>query len=360
MARNILNFGAGPAMLPEAVLLQAQQELLDWGGRGISVMEISHRSDEFMVIVEQSELTLRKLLSIPDNYHILFLSGGATHQFSVIPMNLVQGKNSVDYIHTGVWSGKAIQEAKSYTKINEVCSGKKTNFTSIPKKCDWRLNPDAAYCYYTANETISGLEFPFTPEVEVPLVSDMTSSFLSRLVPVDKFGLIFAGGQKNICPAGLTIVIVKDSLLGKALPYTPNLLNYSIQAKEKSLLNTPPTFNWYMANLMFSWVLENGGVEIMQKQSECKAAILYKTIDNSNLYNNNIDKDCRSIINVTFTLKNDSLNKLFLLEAEKEDLYYLRGHRLAGGMRASLYNGMPESGVVFLSEFMQEFERKHY
>ena len=341
-------------------MLRAQKELLDWNGTGMSVMEISHRSDEFKSITDHAEQTLRELLTIPDNYHVLFLAGGATQQFSVIPMNLLQGKTSADYLHTGIWSAKAMQEAKPYINVNVVCSNESIGFTSIPDRKDWVLNPEAAYCYFTANETISGLEFHFTPEVgDVPLVTDMTSSILSRPINISDFGLIFAGAQKNIGPAGLTLVIVDDALLGKALPFTPSLLNYRLQAKEKSLLNTPPTFNWYMAGLMFDWIKEQGGVEAMQQRNERKAKMLYELIDASDFYQNNIDKSCRSIMNVVFTLTNENLNDAFLSEAQSSGLYYLKGHRLAGGMRASLYNAMPESGVRQLAEFMREFERTH-
>ena len=358
MTRKVLNFCAGPAMLPEAVMLRAREEFMDWQGTGMSVMEISHRSDEFKSIADHSEQTLRELLSIPDNYHVLFLAGGATQQFSVIPMNLKQDKTSADYINTGIWSAKAMKEAKPYIEVNQVCSGESSGFTSIPDKKDWLLNPESAYCYYTANETISGLEFHFIPEVEVPLVTDMTSSILSRPINVSDFGVIFAGAQKNIGPAGLTVVIVDDTLLNEALPFTPGLLNYRIQANERSLLNTPPTFNWYMAGLMFDWLKEQGGLEEMQRRNERKATMLYELIDTSGFYQNKIDKSCRSIMNV-FTLNDENLNEVFLSEAKANGLYYLKGHRLAGGMRASLYNAMPESGVRQLAEFMREFEQTH-
>ncbi len=359
MTRKVLNFCAGPAMLPEDVMLRAQEDLLDWNGTGMSVMEFSHRGDEFKSIADHAEQTLLDLLSIPDDYHVLFLAGGATQQFSVIPMNLKQDKTCADYLHTGIWSAKAMKVADPLIDINVVCSGESTGFTAIPDRSDWKLNPEAAYCYYTANETISGLEFHYVPDVDVPLVSDMTSSILSRPINVSDYGLIFAGAQKNIGPAGLTLVIIKDALLGEVLPFTPDLLDYRLQAKEKSMLNTPPTFNWYMAGLMFDWVKEQGGVKEMQQRNERKASMLYELIDESGFYQNNIEINCRSLMNVVFTLNDANLNGAFLSEAKANGLYNLKGHRLAGGMRASLYNAMPESGVRQLTEFMREFEQTH-
>ena len=345
-------------MLPEEVMLRAQDELMDWQGTGKSVMEISHRSDDFKSIAVHAEQTLRDLLNIPGNYHVLFLAGGATQQFSVIPMNLLQGKTSADYLHTGIWSAKAMQEAKRYTRINIVCTGESSNFTVIPDTSIWEFNPEAAYCYYTANETIGGLEFHSIPEVgSVPLITDMTSSILSRKTDISKLGLIFAGAQKNIGPAGMTLVIVKDELLGEVLPGTPDLLDYRLQAKEKSMLNTPPTFNWYMAGLMFDWVKEQGGVAEMEQRNQRKAEMLYNIIDTSSLYQNHIDKTCRSKMNVVFSLLDKSLNDNFITKAEEAGLHSLKGHRLAGGLRASLYNAMPETGVKQLVDFMREFER---
>ena len=345
-------------MLPEAVLLRAQAELLDWQGTGKSVMEISHRSNEFGSIADHAESTLRQLLSVPDDYRILFLSGGATQQFSVIPMNLMQGKSSADYMHTGIWSEKAMQLAKRYTQVKCVCSSESSKFTTIPAANDWLLDPDAAYVYYTDNETIGGLEFHSIPDVgQVPLVTDMTSSILSKQIDVSRFGIIFAAAQKNIGPAGMTLVIIHETLLGEPLPFTPDLFNYQLQVKEKSLLNTPPTFNWYMAGLMFDWIKEQGGIEVMHQRNKTKAAMLYKFIDTSNLYQNNIDTLYRSNTNVVFTLEDESLNEEFLKQARAAELHDLKGHRLAGGMRASLYNAMPETGVKRLVEFMQEFEQ---
>lgn len=358
MSRSILNFGAGPAMLPEAIMLQAQAEFMDWQGSGKSVMEIGHRTDEFKMIADHAEQSLRDILSISDDYHVLFLSGGATQQFSVIPMNLLQGKTSADYLHTGIWSAKAMQLAKRYTDTNVVCSSEQSNFTAIPEVNDWKLDTEAAYVYYTDNETIGGIEFDSTPDVGgVPLVSDMTSSILSKTIDVSRFGLIFASAQKNIGPAGLTLLIIHESLLGETLAFTPDLFDYRCQAQEKSMLNTPPTFNWYMAGLMFDWVKQQGGIDVMEKRNQRKSSLLYDFIDTSSFYQNNIDVACRSKMNVVFSLSDEKFNDNFLKQAESNDLHALKGHRLTGGMRASLYNAMPESGVKQLIDFMQEFER---
>ncbi len=358
MSRSILNFGAGPAMLPEEIMLQAQSEFLDWQGIGKSVMEIGHRTDDFKSIANHAEQSLREILNIPDDYHVLFLAGGATQQFSVIPMNLLQGKTSADYLHTGIWSAKAMQLAKRYCDINMVCSSEQSNFTTIPDKNDWQLDSKAAYVYYTDNETIGGLEFPFTPDVTgVPLVSDMTSSILSKTIDVSRFGLIFAAAQKNIGPAGMTVVIVHKDLLGEVLPFTPDLFDYRLQTQEKSMLNTPPTFNWYMAGLMFDWIKQQGGLDELEKRNQRKSSLLYDFIDASSFYQNHIDAVYRSKMNVVFSLTDENLTDDFLKQAESNGLHALKGHRLAGGMRASLYNAMPESGVKQLVDFMREFER---
>ena len=346
-------------MLPEEVMLQARAELIDWRGSGKSVMEISHRSPEFQAIAEHAETTLRELLAIPADYHVLFLAGGATHQFSVLPMNLLTGKTGADYLHTGHWSGKALQAAGAYAKINIACSGEASAFTAIPAIAEWRLNPDAAYCYYCDNETISGLEFKSVPDVAGVLATDMTSSILSKQIDVSRLGVIIAGAQKNIGPAGLTIVIVKAGLLAETLPGTPDLLNYRRQAEANSMLNTPPTFNWYMAGLVFDWVKAQGGVRAMQTLAEQKAGRLYRLIDASSLYENPIAEAWRSNMNVVFTLADKGLEQVFLSEAEQAGLHCLKGHRQIGGMRASIYNAMPESGVAQLADFMKEFERGH-
>jgi phosphoserine aminotransferase len=358
MSRSILNFGAGPAMLPEAIMLQAQSEFMDWQGTGKSVIEIGHRTDDFMKIADHAEESLCEILSIPDDYHVLFLAGGATQQFSVIPMNLLQGKTSADYCHTGIWSAKAMQLAQCYCDINVVCSSKKSNFDSIPDANDWECDPNASYVYYTDNETIGGLEFQSVPDVgSVPLVSDMTSSLLSKTIDISKFGIVFAAAQKNIGPAGMTILIVKESILGETMNSTPDLFDYRLQAKEKSMLNTPPTFNWYMAGLMFDWVKQQGGLAELEKRNKRKSSRLYNFIDASDFYQNAINISNRSKMNVVFSLKDEHLNKDFLKQAESNGLHALKGHRLAGGMRASLYNAIPESGVKQLVDFMQEFER---
>jgi phosphoserine aminotransferase len=358
MSRSILNFGAGPAMLPEEIMLQAQAEFMDWQSTGKSVMEIGHRTDDFKAIANHAEQSLRDILNVPNDYQVLFLAGGATQQFSVIPMNLLQDKTSADYCHTGIWSAKAMQLAKKYTNTNVVCSSDNTNFTTIPDSNDWNLNSEAAYVYYTDNETIGGLEFNFIPDVGgVPLVSDMTSSILSKQIDVSRFGIIFAAAQKNIGPAGMTLLIIHESLLAEPIAFTPDLFNYRLQAAEKSMLNTPPTFNWYMAGLMFDWVKKQGGISEIEKINQRKSSLLYDFIDASSLYTNNINVTCRSKMNVVFSLDDESLTDDFLNQAESNGLHALKGHRLAGGMRVSLYNAMPESGVKQLIDFMQEFER---
>lgn len=346
-------------MLPAEVMRQAQAEFIDWNASGRSVMEISHRGPEFQAIAERAERTLRALLAIPPDYHVLFLAGGATQQFSALPMNLLAGRAGADYLHTGHWSGKALRAAGAYGRINIACCGEPSGFTAIPARSEWRLNPDAAYCYYCDNETISGLEFKSAPDVAGVLATDMTSSILSKPVDVSRFGVIIAGAQKNIAPAGLTIVIVKAGLLAETLPGTPDLLNYRLQAEAGSMLNTPPTFNWHMAGLVFDWVKARGGVREMQRLARKKAGRLYDLIDASALYQNPVAGPSRSNMNVVFTLADKGLEQAFLNAAEQEGLRGLKGHRQIGGLRASIYNAMPESGVARLADFMQEFERVH-
>lgn len=357
MNDRVYNFSPGPAMLPNELMLRAQQEFMDWNGTGMSVMEIGHRTSMFMQIAEHAEHTLRKLLSISDEYHVLFLAGGATLQFSVIPMNILCGKTSADYIDTGIWSAKAMACAEKYTHVHTVCSSKESGYQSIPDRDSWKLNEDAAYCFYTENETISGVEFQSIPDVNAPLVCDMTSSILSRPFDVSRFGAIIAGAQKNIAPAGMTIVIVKKELCGDVLPITPDLQNYQIQAKHDCMLNTPPTFNWYMAGLMFDWIDEQGGLEIMAQRNERKSARLYEYIDSTDFYSNEIPASCRSRMNVVFHFKDDNITARFVDEAANNDMQALKGHRVNGGIRASLYNAMPESGVDHLLDFMKEFAR---
>lgn len=357
------NFCAGPATMPTAVLERAQSELLDWQGRGLSVMEVSHRSKEYMAITDKAEVKLRTLMEIPDNYKVLFLQGGASLQFSAIPLNLLNGRRG-DYLTTGAWSGKAIKEAKRYEalglgEINLVATGKEGNFTSVPPQSDWSVSADAAYFHYCANETIHGLQIFEPPQVEAPIIADMSSSILSQPIDVSKFGMIYAGAQKNIGPAGLVIVIIRDDLLGLASKWCPMLLNYEHQADKESMSNTPATYSWYLAGLVFDWLEEQGGVAAIGKINQQKADLLYKTIDDSSFYNNPVDPQYRSIMNVPFTLADSSLDKVFLEESEKAGLLNLKGHRDVGGMRASIYNAVPLEWVQQLVDFMIAFEQKH-
>jgi len=359
MAR-VYNFSAGPAMMPEAVLQQAREEMLDWQGSGMSVMEMSHRGKEYMSIAQQAEADLRELLAIPNHYKVLFLQGGASIQFAMIPMNLLRGKSTADYFNTGEWSKKAIKEAQKFCEVNVVASSKDTNFSTIPPQNTWKLNPDAAYVHYTPNETIGGVEFQEIPEVgTVPLIADMSSTILSRPLDVSKFGLIYAGAQKNIGPAGMAIVIVREDLIGQTIANTPSMLDYKIHADAESMYNTPPTYTWYLAGLVFKWLKNNGGLSAMANINQRKANALYAAIDQSSFYNNPVEKSSRSWMNVPFTLANAELDKTFLAEAKKENLTTLAGHRSVGGMRASIYNAMPEEGVQQLIAFMADFEKRH-
>jgi phosphoserine aminotransferase len=354
------NYSAGPAMLPEPVLEQARAELLDWRGSGMSVMEMSHRGKEFIFIAEQAEADLRELLNIPVNYKVLFLQGGATSQFAMAPMNLLRGRTKADYLNTGQWSKKAITEAKKYCQVNVVASSEPSKFTTIPQRHEWRCDPQAAYFHYTPNETINGVEFHHIPDVgAVPLAADMSSTLLSRPLDVSRFGLIYAGAQKNIGPAGLTIVIVRDDLIGQTLPGTPSLFDYRAQADNQSMVNTPPTYGWYIAGLVFQWLKDQGGLDAMAELNQRKAELLYRAIDQSGFFKNPVDPACRSWMNVPFTLPDPALDKLFLAEARQAGLLTLSGHRSVGGMRASIYNAMPEKGVQALVDFMVEFQRRH-
>jgi phosphoserine aminotransferase len=354
----VYNFSAGPATLPGTVLNRAREELLDWHGSGMSVMEMSHRGKEFMSIAQQAEADLRELLVIPSDYHVLFLQGGATSQFSMVPMNLLRGRQQADYINTGAWSKKAIAEARRYCSVNLVASSEDSNFTTVPPADNWQLDPAAAYMHYTPNETIGGVEFDAIPETgAVPLVADMSSAILSRPLDVSRFGLIYAGAQKNIGPAGLTVVIVRNELVGEVLDGTPSMFNYQLHAENCSMLNTPPTFAWYLAGLVFQWLREQGGLEAMAEINQRKAGRLYEAIDRSDFYNSPVDLRYRSWMNVPFTLADDSLDGEFLLQAGNTGLLNLKGHRSVGGMRASIYNAMPEAGVSALIDFMAEFER---
>ena len=353
------NFCAGPAALPEEVLKRAQEEMLDWRGAGLSIMEMSHRSIEIVRIAEQAEQDLRDLMGIGDDYAVLFLQGGASTQFSAIPLNLLGDKTTADYVNTGQWSKKAIKEAKRYCDVNVVASSEDTNFSTIPSFDSWNLNKDAAYLHYTPNETIGGVEFFNTPEVDVPLVADMSSTILSRPVDVDKFGLIYAGAQKNIGPAGLTIVIVKRELLGKAKEACPTMLDYKTAADAESMYNTPPTFAIYLAGMVFEWLKELGGLKAMEEINRRKAERLYSYIDDSDFYSNPVEVASRSLMNVPFTLADASLDKAFLEGADKEGLLNLKGHRSVGGMRASIYNAVPEEAVRELIHYMKDFARTH-
>ena len=354
------NFSAGPAMIPQEVLEQAKAEMEDWHGSGMSVMEMSHRGKEYMSIAAEAEADIRDVMSIPDDYKVLFLQGGASSQFTAIPLNLLRGKDSADYVNTGAWSKKAIAEANRYCSVNVASSSEDSNFSNIHPFESWDRNPDAAYLHYTPNETIGGLEFPWIPETgDVPLVADMSSTILSRPLDVSKFGLIYAGAQKNIGPAGLTIVIVREDLIGEAMDITPAMMNYEIQAKADSMYNTPPTYAWYLAGLVFKWLKGKGGLEGMGEINKRKADKLYATIDASDFYKNPVDKEFRSWMNVPFTLANSDLDGEFLSQATERGLVTLKGHRSVGGMRASIYNAMPEEGIDALVEMMKDFEKQY-
>ncbi|MDN5870019.1 MAG: 3-phosphoserine/phosphohydroxythreonine transaminase [Nitrococcus sp.] len=353
------NFSAGPAVLPAAVLRQAQESLLEWRDSGLSVMEMSHRGKEFSALANQAEEDLRELLGVPQSHRILFLQGGATGQFAAIPMNLLRARARADYVNTGNWSKKAIAEATKYCTVSVVATGGNDDPMSIPAQSDWRLDPDAAYLHYTPNETISGVEFHWVPRVgEVPLVADMSSTLLSRPIDVARFGLIYAGAQKNIGPAGLTVVIVREELIGKAAAATPAVWDYGRQSEADSMLNTPPTYAWYIAGLVFQWLKDQGGLEAIARVNKRKADNLYAAIDGSEFYRNPVHPTCRSWMNVPFVLAEPTLDERFLADAKAAGLLGLKGHRSVGGMRASLYNAMPEAGVDTLIAFMSDFEKR--
>jgi phosphoserine aminotransferase len=357
---RIYNFSAGPAMLPSEVMNKAAEEMTDWNGSGMSVMEMSHRGKEFVSIADKAESDIRELMSIPDNYKVLFLQGGASSQFAMVPMNLLKGKVSADYINTGAWSKKAIAEAKKYCEVNVAASSESDNFTSILAESEWSLNADASYVHYTPNETIGGVEFHWIPETgEVPLIADMSSTILSRPIDVTKYGVIYAGAQKNIGPAGLTIVIIREDLIGDEIASTPTMFKYSTMAKAGSMYNTPPTYSWYIAGLVFEWIKNMGGLEKMSEINKGKADKLYAVIDESKYYNNPVDKKCRSWMNIPFTLAKPDLDSKFIEQAKTTGLVNLKGHRSVGGMRASIYNAMPEEGVDALIDFMNKFEKEN-
>jgi len=358
---TIYNFSAGPAVLPKEVLLQAQAEMLDWHGSGMSVMEMSHRGREFIGIAEQAEADLRELMNIPANYKVLFLQGGAHLQFSMIPLNLLRGKTTADYLNTGAWSKKAIGEAKKFCEVNVVASTADNNFTSVPAFDTWKCNQDAAYLHYTPNETIGGVEFNWIPDCgDVPLVADMSSNILSREIDVSKFALIYAGAQKNIGPAGLTLVIVREDLLGNVVAGTPTMLDYKVHADNDSMYNTPPTYAMYIAGLVFQWLKKKGGIASMEANNIAKARLLYAAIDASDgFYTCPVAVSDRSRMNVPFTLKDAALDGAFVKQAEAMGLLQLKGHRSVGGMRASIYNAMPLEGVAALVAFMQQFAQQN-
>ena len=353
------NFCAGPAALPVAVLERAQSELLDWQGAGASVMELSHRSSEFVGIAERAEASLRRLMQISDDYAVLFQQGGASQQFASVPLNLSAPEDTVDQVVTGQWSKKALAEGRRLAQVNVASTSESSNFTTIEAESEWSTTDSAAYLHYCPNETIGGLEFSFVPKTSSPLVADMSSTILSRPVDVSQFGVIYAGAQKNIGPAGLCIVIVKRALLGRARTDIPAMLNWQTAADNDSMYNTPPTFGIYLSGLVFEWIESLGGLDAMHERNKRKAETRYSLIDESDFYANPIDPQFRSLMNVPFTLADDTLDKLFLSQAEGAQLLNLKGHRSVGGMRASIYNAVEQSSVDALCEFMHRFEREN-
>lgn len=357
---RVHNFAAGPAALPLEVLERAQAELTDFQGLGMSVMEISHRSKEFVAVASESEALLRELLGVPDDYRVLFLQGGATGQFAAVPLNLTTPGARVDYINTGSWSKKAIAEAGKYADVTVIADEKESNYSTTPAAEDLTLSQGAAYLHYTANETIGGVEFPYIPDSgDVPLVADFSSTIMSRPVDVSRFGVIYAGAQKNLGPAGLTVVIVRDDLVGEARPQTPSVLDYGAMAQADSMLNTPPTFGWYLLGLNLEWIRDNGGLTGMAERNERKARTLYDAIDSLDFYSNPVEPGSRSWMNVPFLLADHTLEKEFQTQAASAGLVNLSGHRSVGGMRASIYNATSQESVDALVDFLKEFERTH-
>lgn len=356
---QVYNFSAGPAMLPTQVLKQMQDELLEYGNAKASVMEISHRGADFMAMAQKSEQDLRSLMGIPDHYKVLFLQGGASAQFSMVPINLLQGKTKANYAHTGHWSKKAIAEGERYCEVNVCTDSLDNKYTNIDTFEHWNIDPDGAYLHYTPNETIAGLEFDYVPEADMPLVADMSSSILSNKIDVSKFGVIYAGAQKNIGIAGLTIVIVRQDLMGNVVANQPILFDYTTQVNNDSMYNTPSTYAWYVASLVFEWLKQQGGLTAMAKINQIKAKTLYDAIDGSDFYSNPVAKKYRSRMNVPFLLNDESLNGLFLEKAVANNLITLKGHRSVGGMRASIYNAMPQEGINELVNFMTVFEKEN-
>jgi phosphoserine aminotransferase len=359
MARTF-NFSAGPAVLPESVLQQAAAEMLDWHGSGMSVMEMSHRGEEFTAIHAEAEQDLRELLAVPENYKVLFLQGGAIAENAIVPMNLLRGRKVADYVNTGEWSKKSIKEAKKYCSVNVAASGEDRNFSYIPPQSDWNLSRDAAYVHICSNETIGGLEYHWVPDAgDVPLVADMSSHILSRPVDVAKYGLIYGGAQKNIGPAGLTLVIVRDDLIGQAAAFTPSAFDYKQQAEAGSMFNTPPTYAIYIAGLVLKWLKAQGGLVEIEQRNIAKAGLLYDYLDRSKFFVSPVEPRDRSRMNVPFKLRNEALDEAFLEGAKARGMVQLKGHRVVGGMRASIYNAMPIEGVRRLVDYMHEFEAKH-
>jgi phosphoserine aminotransferase len=355
----IYNFSAGPAALPAPVLRQAAEELPDWHGTGMSVMEMSHRGRDFVSIAESAEASLRDLMNVPDDYRALFLQGGATGQFAAIPMNLARQDGGADYVITGLWGKRAHGEGAKFLGRASVAASASPS-TYVPPESDWRLTPDADYVHITLNETIQGVRFDHVPDTgPVPLVADVSSMILSEPIDVSDFGVLYAGAQKNIGPSGLVVVIVREDLLGRARPGTPQVWNWFENAKSGSMINTPPTFAWYIAGLVFRWVADQGGVPAMAEINRRKAARLYGAIDQSGFYANPVAPASRSLMNVPFTVAQPDLESVFLAEARSAGLVNLEGHRAVGGMRASIYNAMPEAGVDALIDFMKEFESRH-
>jgi phosphoserine aminotransferase len=357
---RVFNFSPGPAVLPEEVLKKAAEEMLDWHGSGMSVMEMSHRGPEFIAIAAKAEADLRKLLAIPSDYAVLFLQGGAIAENAIVPMNLLNGRKVADYVNTGEWSKKSIKEAKKYCQVNIAASSEDKNFTYVPARETWKLTPDAAYVHICTNETIGGVEYHWTPDVgDVPLVADASSHILSRPIDVAKFGVIYGGAQKNAGPAGVTLVIVRKDLLDRALPITPSAFHWKEQAENESMLNTPPTYAIYIAGLVFEWLLAQGGLAEVEKRNIAKANVLYDYLDRTSFYLNPVRKENRSRMNVPFKLRDPALDAEFLKGAQERGMIQLKGHRSVGGMRASIYNAMPIEGVRALVAYMEEFEKKH-
>jgi phosphoserine aminotransferase len=358
---QVFNFSAGPAVLPKEVLQRAAAEMLDWHGSGMSVMEMSHRGPEFIAIAEKAEADLRQLLAVPDDYEVLFLQGGAIGENAIVPMNLLGDRKVIDFVNTGEWSKKSIKEAKKYAQVNVAASSEDRNFTYVPARETWKLSRDAAYVHVCSNETIGGVEYHWTPDTgTVPLVADMSSQILSRPIDVSKYGVIYGGAQKNVGPAGLTLVIVRKDLLDRALPITPSAFHWKEQAEADSMLNTPPTYAIYIAGLVFEWLLAAGGVAAIERRNVEKSSLLYDTIDASGgYYVNPVARTDRSRMNVPFKLRDASLDGAFLKGAQARGLLQLKGHRSVGGMRASIYNAMPMEGVRALVDYMREFQRNH-